>query len=286
MVKQKGSGWHNESRRHSLARRGIKTAQKIPLMHITKSQFTEVEKDFKEEYGDDYNINDLKKFFKEQQSSKIESFEEGYDGDIRITLEDGTEWRVFKDEETAERVAEDRVREDLENEPELFNQDWLNNYYTMSDTDRRLLADDLTQNYASDIRDEDNGERLAEESGYKDEFDEIQEKIDELDLDAKNYDEKIDYLEKQKEELLDKAEEELREKMYDETYEELADPYDYLVNQQGLYTPEDYFKSGLVSIDIEDAVEGAINEDGWQHFMFSYDGNSYEAGDMVLVRDN
>jgi len=36
MVKQKGSGWHNESRRHSLARRGIKTAQKIPVMHITR----------------------------------------------------------------------------------------------------------------------------------------------------------------------------------------------------------------------------------------------------------
>jgi len=38
MVKQKGSGWHNESRRHSLARRGIKTAQKIPLMHIKKKK--------------------------------------------------------------------------------------------------------------------------------------------------------------------------------------------------------------------------------------------------------
>ena len=31
-------GWHGESRRHSLARRGIKTAQKVPFMHITKSQ--------------------------------------------------------------------------------------------------------------------------------------------------------------------------------------------------------------------------------------------------------
>ena len=37
MVKQKGSGWHNESRRHSLARRGIKTTQKIPVMHIKKN---------------------------------------------------------------------------------------------------------------------------------------------------------------------------------------------------------------------------------------------------------
>ena len=40
--------WKNESRRHSLARRGIKTAQNVPMMHIKKRHLDEKEswKDF------------------------------------------------------------------------------------------------------------------------------------------------------------------------------------------------------------------------------------------------
>jgi len=84
MVKQKGSGWHNESRRHSLARRGIKTAQKIPVMYIKKSEdpnyirvfsFSDLPKDVQE------------KVIEKQRQTEMENY-----GNVEMVTEDMTEY--------------------------------------------------------------------------------------------------------------------------------------------------------------------------------------------------
>jgi len=53
MVKQKGSGWHGESRRHSLARKGIKTSQNVKPIFIQVGS--------KIEGGYDFDVKDYDK---------------------------------------------------------------------------------------------------------------------------------------------------------------------------------------------------------------------------------
>lgn len=286
MGQGRGKGYKNmvggDSKIHSLSAKGVKQPQKLNIAIAKIPVLGMEEKEAMTELGKD-DFFKLKKMLKVEFDSKIDSFREEENGVYNIELESGEEFYLFKDNDTAERKAEDRVREDLENEPELFTQSWLQNYYSMSDTDRRILAGDLTDSYASDIRSEDDGLRLADESGNKDEYDEIQEQIDESEDD-----EKTSELETKKEELLDKAETELQEKQYDDVYESLDDPYNYLVEEQGMYSAEDFYKASFMSLDVEDAVSGAISEDGWQHFIATYDGNSLEVpeSDLILARTN
>ena len=81
------------------------------------------------------------------QEDDIHKIGEPY-GDSRakymVTMSDGSEWLVYDDYDEMKFDAEDRVREDLQNEPELFNQDWLESYMTVSETDARLFGNDFT----------------------------------------------------------------------------------------------------------------------------------------------
>ena len=82
----KGSGWRGESRRHSLARRGIKTAQKIPVIHIKKplsnklpykdELINEIQEEITDDmrYQDNFNIgivdNAIKQIISDYESRK------------------------------------------------------------------------------------------------------------------------------------------------------------------------------------------------------------------------
>jgi len=59
---KKGKGWHGQSVRHSMARRGIKTAQKIPNLHYKPYSFDE-ENNFMMFYltKEEYNFYRLRK---------------------------------------------------------------------------------------------------------------------------------------------------------------------------------------------------------------------------------
>ena len=47
---------------------------------------------------------------------------------------------------------------------------------------------------------------------------------------------------------------------YDNLYDELDDPYEYFVEQQGVYSKEDFFSSNIVRIDY-DALADALEQD-------------------------
>ena len=97
----------------------------------------------------------------------------------------------------------------------------------------------------------------------------------------------IEKKEAEKQSMADNAIDKLRDKLTDEIYDELDDPFEYFVNEQGLYSAEDFFKAGIGSIDIDEAAEAAIREDSVGHFLAGYDGNQIDLdGGAVAYRTN
>lgn len=176
---------------------------------------------------------------------------------------DGIEYTLFPSDDEAESIATKVVSDDLESEPEIFNQDFLQQHISISDTDRGMIASDLTDSYVDDIEDD----RVVEEAGMTDEYEAAED-------DAK-------------EAIVESARAELRRSMYEDAYEALADPIQYFVHDQGLYSQEELMKQSFISIDTEEAAEEAIRIDGWQHFLSRYDGNSEETPNgLVYIRES
>jgi hypothetical protein len=125
-------------------------------------------------------------------------------------------------------------------------------YLIVSDTDRRLLAQEMADNYVDDIKDEDGGNRLIEEAG----------------LDVDEYEEADS---DRQEEMLDEAREIVYDEYYDTWYDGLSDPYNFLVEEQGLYSAEDFANANFVQIDYE-----ALAENLEYDYSFIYnDGDLY-----------
>ena len=114
-------------------------------------------------------------------------------------------------------------------------------YVYMTDLDRRLYAQDMADYYVEDIADEDSGKRIIEEA----------------ELDTEEFDESD---EDRQEEMIDEAREIVYDEYYDSVYESLDDPYHYFVEEQGIYSKEDFFNSNLVRIDY-DALADALEQD-------------------------
>ncbi|MFW9872494.1 MAG: hypothetical protein ACFFG0_05270 [Candidatus Thorarchaeota archaeon] len=195
------------------------------------------------EHGEDSAIN----FYIDQKDS-IEIEKGDYDNTYIIrTKGDRYSYTIIMTEDAGEQMARERVLEDLENEPEIFDQNWLSYYIYISNIDRQLIAQEDTDNYINDIK-ESEPERLIEEAEmYINEYEEADDNI--------------------KEELLEKASEILYEKMFNYEYEAMKDPIEYFVNEQGMYTEEELLKASFIQIDYNEATDAAIRDDGWEHFM-------------------
>jgi len=76
MMMKKPKGWRNESRRHSLASKGIKTAQKIPRMPKTKNP---------QQIKDEKTLKDIERVFKDKEKEIIEALKESPDGQVSIS---------------------------------------------------------------------------------------------------------------------------------------------------------------------------------------------------------
>ena len=123
-------------------------------------------------------------------------------------------------------------------------------YLEVSDTDKRLLAQDMADSYVEGIIDEDGGNRIIEEAG--------------LDLDE--YEEAES---DRQEEMIDEAREIVYDEYYNNWIEGLSDPYYFLVEEQGLYSAEDFANADFVRIDYEKLAD-ALEQD----YTFIYDGGS------------
>lgn len=222
-------------------------------------------------------INKMRKELAKAIGAKIKDVELLRDDGETVELEaDGGEYSIVETYDIAERVAKERVLEDLDNEPEIFTQSWLQQFMTVSDTDRRIIAGEEAYHRLEDMDEEE----IVKEADREDEWDEIQEKEDELDDEADDYDSELKKIEKEREILVKESRVEVESKIYDEWYDGLEDPVRFLCDEQGLYSREELFKQSFISLDKEDAADDAINTDGAGHFLSSYDGelNETESG--------
>ena len=189
-------------------------------------------------------------------------------------------WVVFENDDLAEAAAIERVTEDLHNEPEIFNQDWLQNYISMSDTDKHMIAVDEAEARLDGESDED----LVEQANLSDKYEELQDQIDRLenqeaDLDVVQHDSNegaITRLQQKQLELVEQAKEAISESIYGEILSQLDDPIQYFVHDMGIYTIDDLMKSSFISIDIDEAAQAAVDEDGVSHFLDVYDSEGVE----------
>lgn len=164
----------------------------------------------------------------------------------------GKDMMVFKDENAAELYVLDRIENDLYEMPESFDQDWLAGFIYISDTDKRLISNDL-----ADMRVE----------GMTD-----QEILKFVDTDDDSDD------------ALEKAKEETQEVYSEDIHDELEkDAFGYLVDELGLYPRDEIFEEGPFQIEVSEAAEAALRLDGLENFLHGYTITDLNNG--VIVAD-
>lgn len=166
------------------------------------------------------------------------------------------EWGVAPDEDAAEALAIEMITQDLEEQPEIFTQSWLEGFIN-EDKLRRVLMPDVIDMRMDSIQDdlehEQNLEAYANAAGIDlEDFEDEEGDLDETALAAK---------------LLEDHLEDLAEQ-YAEN--ELEDPLDWLRDIYG----DEAMKKAMewAGFDVEAAAKDAVLVDGVGHFLASYDG--------------
>jgi hypothetical protein len=183
--------------------------------------------------------------------------------------DDANEYRVFKNEDVAEEMAVEEVREDIEYQPENFNRDFLMDFL---DVDDFLVLDieNANYDYVKDIEDESNDKyenRLIAElvnNGLISENEALTTDPTEL---SDEYSQ--DYIN-----LL--------------TSEQIGDDngVQYFIDNFG---EDEFFKIVIDNnlIDFENASQDAVNMDGIAHFLARYDSETiYLDNNVVAYRTN
>jgi len=292
----KGSGWHKEGTRHSRAKKfGTAGGQyHVPtrskkLRKLTYSQLKkkgvklsangDADHDGvknrrdcrpfnpkKQDYGfddDSWESKSIKELAVDQKGEVKEAKDR--DGDyVNVEMDDGREYMVFENYDDAERYAIERVKEDLDDDPSMFTQDWLQQFITISDTDKRIMASEEADNQIENMDDDD----ILRRANVSDEYD------------GEEDDDK-------KEKILEEAKDSVREEIEKEWEDGLEDPVSFLCDDQGLYSREELLKQNFVFIDTDEASKDAVNTDGVAHFLARYDGDQIELpGGAVAYRTN
>jgi hypothetical protein len=202
-------------------------------------------------------LTDLRK---EVNNNDLE-YQWAYGDEYFIATDGNEEYMVFESESEAEDYAIQRVREDLEENPEYFNQDWLSDYIDGNDFFQNVY-DEWNNSYANDIQSE-------RGSTYENRL------IDEM----------VEWDIMSEEEAESDDAEEIAEDRIDDFVSALTSDqmdnggFDYYVDNFG---KEEAMKVVLDNglIDIDDASESAVREDGIAHFLSSYDGMQIDLGDV------
>lgn len=207
--------------------------------------------------------------WKENALEELQEFEG--DDDLKITMSSGylfhasngsAEYLVFKSYDDAYDYAFQMVNEDLVDNPEYFNQDWLFNFVDIDGAKSYLteVYDEWNYSYANDIKMEGDkyyANRLISEmvdAGLMDEEDAESEDAESTAISL--MDDFVDY-------------------MTDLQIEEGRGGLDYYESNFGEEQTIEMIRENNL-IDIDEATEGAIREDGVAHFISSYDGNEID----------
>ena len=207
--------------------------------------------------------------WKENALEELQEFEG--DDDLKRTMSSGylfhasngsAEYLVFKSYDDAYDYAFQMVNQDLVDNPEYFNQDWLFNFVDIDVAKSYLteVYDEWNYSYANDIKME--GDRL-----YANRL--IREMVDAGLMDDE--DAESEYAESTAISLMD----DFVDYMTDLQIEEGRGGLDYYESNFGEEQTIKMIRENNL-IDIDEATEGAIREDGVAHFISSYDGNEID----------
>lgn len=177
------------------------------------------------------------------------------------------EHQIAKDHDSMRDLAIAIVKQDLNDEPEIFNQGWLENHIDTDKLRRELETDlhDSNYSYASEI----GVQRFWEEASSRglDFPDDVQAA-----LDAGN-------------DPRDPNASELDAFADDMTNDRLKDPMSYLRDIYGNDATKEAIR--IAGIDVDAAAEDAVDTDGPEHFVGHYDGKSHETkSNFVYWRTN
>lgn len=187
-------------------------------------------------------------------------------GEAGSVTVDGIEYNIIKDEDEAERIATEHVTQDLEQEPSIFNQEWLSSHIDIQQAQHVFIDiyNEWNSSYAEDIKTESSKRytnRLAEEMVDMGIITEEEGENEEFDLDNKI----DDFVEVMTESQIDEGDGGLEHYRLNFGDEEA----NKVITEHQL-------------IDINAAAEDAIDVDGWPHFISLYDGN-YETTKNGIV---
>ena len=214
----------------------------------------------------------------------VENVEDGYWDKTtkRIELSDGSEWSLYKNYDQMEKIAKEQVRQDLENEPEIFSPDFIEQHQSISPTDARLFGNDF-------------GDMMVEDRNV----DELKEMADNygISYDAPDFHEAVKLAITQ--EKLDEIEENMIDELKEKVSYERSVEVEKIILRDGLKSficddeglcSEDEFQEQYgkyLHLDVDSATVDAVDTDGVEHFIARYDGNSHELKNgQYLVRDN
>lgn len=202
------------------------------------------------------------------EDSGLSSFGEGTVYEIE-TRGGRKSWKVVENHDQMESLALAVVKQDLEQEPEIFNKEFIEQHINIGRL-KRDLEPELLSSRTDDLQDmaERDPDRFWEE--YERAGFEAPEEEEDEDGDTERRDPEDDEVEELAQHQID---------------EELRDPMAYLDDIYG----DDAAKKAIeiAGIDIEAAAQAAVDEDGAEHFLARYDSNYYETpSGLVYWRDN
>lgn len=171
------------------------------------------------------------------------------------------EWNVYEDEEAAENEARARVREDLEEQPEIFNQSFIESHIDMKALEKWVYDAEMESDYVREMAENDPEDFWKMFSSYGNDTSEYEDTEGELPGTSLYEGEHDDVPEKAIETVED-----------DYAKAQAQDPMQFL---EDIYGKEEAVKKAIefAGIDIDAAVDEAISADGWAHFMNTYDGD-------------
>jgi len=206
------------------------------------------------------------------------------------------EWFVVENDDAAQELALAAVKNDLENEPEIFNQSFIESHIDLEKLRRELHSDTLNNNEER-LREERASDfwREAESYGVSPKFVATGNDADGKDVNLGEFEDESDadeaagkWLDEKKEsdpenadsydtdvERSDPSDDDITKVAEEMTEGQLKDPMEYL---EEIFGKEDATKKAIeiAGIDIDAAAEQAIRDDGAGHFLASYDGQLNE----------
>lgn len=207
------------------------------------------------------------------------------------------EYYVVENDDAVEEEALARVKQDLENEPEIFNQSFIESHLDEEKL-RRELESDVQNSNEERLRDERASDfwREAESYGVSPKYIATGITPAGAQVNIGTYDDESDadtaaeqWMENAKAEDAENADEYDTDVEQDDpsdsdieavaeaiTAAELKDPMQYL---EDIYGKEDAVKQAIqiAGIDVNAAAQEAVNVDGAGHFLASYDGDLRES---------